>query len=65
MFMRAIIVMQKWIFRSVIPKFSSYKKILCNNNDQTWLTDTLTSARPLGGRENPRLSGSGPADVNA
>ena len=21
---------------------------LCNNNDQTWFSDTLTSARPLG-----------------
>ena len=32
---------------------------LCNNNDQTWFSDTLTSARPLGGPQNPRLSGSG------
>ena len=28
---------------------------LCNNNDLTWFSDTLTSARPL----------RGPADVNA
>ena len=21
---------------------------LCNNNDQTWFSDTLTTARPLG-----------------
>ena len=21
----------------------------CNNNDQTWFSDTLTSARPIGG----------------
>ena len=32
---------------------------LCNNNDQTWFSDTLTSARPLGDSWNPRLSGSG------
>ena len=32
---------------------------LCNNNDQTWISETLTSARSLGGRYNPRLSGSG------
>ena len=40
-------------------KFSRDKMTLCNNNDQTWFSDTLTSARPLGGRSTPRLSGSG------
>ena len=35
-------------FRSVLLKFSSDKMSLCNNNDQTWFSDTLTSARPLG-----------------
>ena len=54
--------------------------ILCNNNDQTWLSDTLTSAIPLkvvktltfqallSGWLKPsafRLSPRGPADVNA
>ena len=42
---------------------------LCNNNDQTWFSDTLTSARPLGvvkilafqAQHHPW----GPADVNA
>ena len=38
----------------------------CNNNDQTWFSDTLTSARPLGllklgFQRHPQ----GPADVNA
>ena len=48
------------------------KVTLCNNNDQTWFSDTLTSARPLrvvlkpspfrlGFQHHPR----GPADVNA
>ena len=32
---------------------------LCNNNDQTCFSDTLTSARPLRGRQNPQLSESG------
>ena len=32
---------------------------LCHNNDQTWFSDTLTSARLLGGRLNTRLSDSG------
>ena len=49
MLLRAIIVIQKWTFRSVFPKFSSEKMTLCINNDQTWFSDTLTSARPLGG----------------
>ena len=32
---------------------------ICNNNDQTCFSDTLTSARPPVGRLNPRLLGSG------
>ena len=36
-----------------------FEMTLCNNNDQTWSSNRLTSARPLGGRWNPRLSGSG------
>ena len=32
---------------------------LCNNSDQTWFSDALTSARPLRGHQNPRLLGSG------
>ena len=55
----AIIVIQKLTFRSIIPKFLVEKMTLCNNKDQTWFSDTLTSARPLGGHSNPRLSGSG------
>ena len=72
MLLRAIILIQKWTFRGVFPKFSSNKMILCNDNDQTWFSDTLTNVRPLGSHVNPRLSGSGlnttlggPADVNA
>ena len=35
--------------------------ILCNNNDQTWFSDTLTSnLLDLGFQRHPR----GPADVN-
>ena len=29
-------------------RFPSDKMPLCNNNDQTWFSDTLTSARLLG-----------------
>ena len=36
-------------FRSVFPKFSNDKMTLCNNNNQTWFSDTLASARRLGG----------------
>ena len=32
----------------LLAKFLSEKMTLCNNNDQTWFSDTLTSARPLG-----------------
>ena len=32
---------------------------LCNNNDQTWFFDQLTSAGPLGVVKNPRLLSSG------
>ena len=32
---------------------------LCNNNDQTWFSDVLTSARPLWGSLNCHLSGQG------
>ena len=59
MLLRAIIVLQKRTFRSVLPKFSSDKMTLCNNNDQTWFFDTLTSARPLRSHLNSRLSGLG------
>ena len=38
----------KMNFSKRFPKFSSDKKTLCNNNNQTWFSDTLTSARPLG-----------------
>ena len=44
------------LFEAFFPKFSSDKMTLCNNNDQTWFSDTLTSARPLVGVLNPRLS---------
>ena len=47
-------------FRNVFPKFSSDKMTLCNNKDQTWFSDTLTSARPLRGSLKPspfRLGG--------
>ena len=64
--LRAIIVIQT--FRSAFPRFSSDKTTLCNNNDQTWFSDTLTSAGLLGVvktlarfQRHPR----GPADVNA
>ena len=50
MLLRAIIVIQKWTFPSSFPKFSSDEMTLCNYNDQTWLSDTLTSAKPLVGR---------------
>ena len=40
----------KMNLRSVFPEFSSNKMTLCNNNDQTVFSDTLTSARPLRGR---------------
>ena len=50
MLLRAIIVIQKWAFRSVFPKFSSDNMTLCNNNDQTWFSDTLASVRPFVGR---------------
>ena len=46
----AIIVIQKLTFRSIIPKFLSDKMTLCKNKDQKWFSDTLTSARPLGGQ---------------
>ena len=36
----------KLTFRRVFSKFSSDKMTKCNN-DQTWFSDTLTSARPL------------------
>ena len=49
MLLRAIIVIEKLTFQSVFTKFSSDKITLCNNNDQTWFSDTLTSARPLEG----------------
>ena len=39
--------------------FSSDKMTLCNNNDETWFSNTLTSAKPLVCHLNPRLSGSG------
>ena len=48
--LRAIIDIQKLTFQSDFPKFLSDKMTLCNNNDQTWFSDTLTSARPLVGR---------------
>ena len=50
MLLHAIIVIQKLIFKSIFPKFSSDKMTLRNNNDQTGFSDPLTSSRPLGGR---------------
>ena len=53
------------------PKFSSNIMTLCNNNDQTWFSDTLKSARPLGVvkplafRARVSTPPSGPADFNA
>ena len=41
MFLCAIKVMQKWTIRSLFPKFSRDKMTLCNNNDQTWFSDTF------------------------
>ena len=67
-------IIQKRTFRSVFPKFSSGKMTLCNNNDQTGFSDSLTSARPLWAslgslKPSPfRLMFHhpwGPADVNA
>ena len=46
-------------FLKHLPKFLSDKMTLCNNNDQTWFSNTLGYARPLWIRLNPRLSGSG------
>ena len=53
------------------PKVFKWKMTLCNNNDQTWFSDTLIYARPLGVvktspfrfafQHHPR----GPADINA
>ena len=37
------------LFEAFFPKVLSDKIKLCNNNDQTWFSDTLTSARPLEG----------------
>ena len=34
-------------------------KVCGGYNDQTYFSDTLTSARPLGGRKNPCILGSG------
>ena len=48
MLLYAIIVKQKWTFQSSFQMFSSGKMTLCNNNYQTWFSDTLASARPLG-----------------
>ena len=36
----------KMNFLKRFSKVSSDKMTLCNNNDQTWFSDTLTSARP-------------------
>ena len=37
----------------------------CNNTDQTWFSDTLTSARPLGVVKTLALQARVSADVNA
>ena len=61
----------KMYFSKRFSKVSSDKIILCNNNDQTRSSDTLTSARPLGviktldfrlGFQHPPRY---PADINA
>ena len=70
MLLPPMIIMQKCTFRSVFPKFSSDKMTLCNVNDQTWFSDTITSARPWGSlKPSPFKLGfqhhsRGPADVN-
>ena len=71
MLLRTIIVIQNEIFKRFF-QFSSDKMTLCNNNNQTWFSDTLTSASPLGGSLKPspfRLGfqhhPQGPADVKA
>ena len=48
MLLRAIIVIQKMKISKRFSKFSSDKVTLCNNNDQTWFSDTLTSVESLG-----------------
>ena len=68
---RAIIDTRKKNFLEAFsPKFSSKKMFLCNNRDQTFFSDSLTSARPLGRCWNPFRLGfqhlpRGPAYVNA
>ena len=53
-------------FPKRLPKFSSDKMTLCNNNYQTCFSDTLTSARPtLPFQAQVSTPPSGPADVNA
>ena len=46
MLLRAIKVVQNESFEALF-QFSSDKMILCYNNDQTWFSDTLISARSL------------------
>ena len=36
------------LFETFFLKFSRGKLTLCNNDDQTWFSDTLTSAGPRG-----------------
>ena len=40
----------KMNFSKRFSKVSSDKVALCNNNNQTWFSDKLISAQPLGGR---------------
>ena len=47
---------KKGLFEAFSPKFSCEKIVLmCNNSDQTWFSDTLTSAGPLRRCWNPSL----------
>ena len=59
MLLRAIISIQMNFCEVFFPNFRIDKMTLCNNDDQTWFSDALTSARPLGDRKTPRISGSG------
>ena len=49
---RLFLAVPRGCLRFVLVVFPDHTHLLflCNNNDQTWFSDTLTSAEPLGGR---------------
>ena len=49
---RLFLTVPRGCLRFVLVVFPDHTHLLflCNNNDQTWFSDTLTSAEPLGGR---------------